>query len=492
MKHLVQKRAPLALVIACTIAATPPLRGQTTTTFTPSKDNTLYQANPGNVSNGQGNSLFVGRTDDSRIRRALLAFDLSSIPTNATITAATLTLECTKVGTNSAIDISLRRLSRDWGEGASDAPGEEGAGTGAVTGDATWTHAFFNTVPWSTAGGDFSGTASATTSVGVGGAYSWSGSGMVADIQAWVADPASNFGWVMMGGEGTDRTAKRFASREELGAPPRLQITYTVPGGSAPQLLNISTRMRVETGDNALIGGFIIGGNQPKRVILRAIGPSLTQRGVSDALADPVLELRAPDGSVMASNDDWRESQETEIQNSGVAPENGSEAAIVATLPAGNAGYTGVVRGKDDTTGVGLIEVYDLDRAADSRLANISTRGLVQTGSNVMIGGFIVGGDGNARVILRGIGPSLAQSGVANPLADPMLQLFDGNGNGIEANDNWRDDPDQAEIAAAGVAPQNDAESALLASIPPGAYTAIVAGQNSGTGVGLVEVYHLR
>jgi hypothetical protein len=151
-----------------------------------------------------------------------------------------------------------------------------------------------------------------------------------------------------------------------------------------------------------------------------------------------------------------------------------------------------VVRGKNNTTGVGLIEAYDLDRAADSRLANISTRGLVQTGTNVMIGGFIVGGEGNARVILRAIGPSLTQSGVANALADPTLQLVDENGSLLESNDNWRTDPDQAEIAAAGVAPQNDLESALLANIPPGNYTAIVAGNDSGTGVGLVEVYHLR
>ena len=490
MKRTLPRVASTALLAF--IFTAPQLATAQTASLAPSKDNTLYESANGSLSNGQGDGLFVGRANDSRIRRALLAFDLSSIPADATITGATLTLQCTKAGSNSPTDISLRRVSRDWGEGASNATGEEGTGAAAQSGDATWRHAFFNTVQWTTAGGDFSGTASATTAVGGAGSYSWSGSGMVADVQAWLGNPASNFGWAMIGNETTDKSAKRFASSEAASAPPRLQITYTVPGDSLPQLLNISTRMRVETGDNALIGGFIISGNQAKRVIIRAIGPSLTQRGVAGALGDPVLELRAPDGSIMASNDNWRENQQADIQNSGVPPEDDLEAAIIATLTAGNTGYTAVVRGKNDTTGVGLVEAYDLDRAADSRLANISTRGLIQTGTNVMIGGFIVGGEGNARVILRAIGPSLTQSGVANPLADPTLELFDGNGNSVEANDDWRTDPDQGEIAAAGVAPQNDLESALLASIPPGAYTAIVAGKNSATGVGLVEVYHLR
>ena len=489
MKDLLKFGAMLASIVAVA-----PVAVAQTATFTPSKDNTLYESSTGNLSNGQGEHLFVGQTDDGNLRRALLAFDVSSIPANATITGATLTLICSRAAPGSAAtNVSVRRVTRDWGEGGSNASDDEGRGGGAQTGDATWIYAFFNTVRWSSPGGDFSGTESAVTPVGGGGTYSWSGSGLVADVQSWVGNAGANFGWILIGNESATQTAKRFSSGEDASSAPTLQVTYTVPGGSSPpQLLNISTRLRVETGDNALIGGFIIGGNQPKRVILRAIGPSLTQRGVTGALADPVLELRAPDGSVMASNDNWRDSQQAEIQGSGVPPENDLEAAIVATLPAENNGYTAVVRGKNDSTGVGLIEAYDLDRAADSRLANISTRGLVQTGSNVMIGGFIVGGDGNARVIVRGIGPSLSQRGVSNPLADPTLQLFDGNGNGIESNDDWRNDPDQAEIAAAGVAPQNDLESALLASIPPGDYTAVVAGKNSGTGVGLVEVYHLR
>lgn len=257
-------------------------------------------------------------------------------------------------------------------------------------------------------------------------------------------------------------------------------------------MLNIATRLRVETGDDALIGGFIITGNASKKVIIRAIGPSLTQFGLTDLLADPVLQLRGPDGSLMMSNGNWKDDQRTDIENSGVPPTNDLESAIVATLPPAN--YTAIVRGSQDTTGVGVVEVYDLNQAVDSLLANISTRGLVRSGDNVMIGGFIIGGgNASAKLILRAIGPSLSQRGVTNPLADPTLQLFDGNGALLAANDNWKEDPVQAaEIRAAGVEPQNDLESALVATLPPGQSTAIVAGKGSAVGVALVEAYHLR
>lgn len=257
-------------------------------------------------------------------------------------------------------------------------------------------------------------------------------------------------------------------------------------------MLNISTRLRVETGDDALIGGFIITGNASKKVIIRAIGPSLTQFGLTDLLANPVLQLRGPNGSLMTSNDNWRENQETDIQNSGVAPTNDLESAIIAMLPPAN--YTAIVRGIEDKTGVGVVELYDLDRTVDALLANISTRGLVQTGNNVMIGGFIIGGgNASAKVVLRAIGPSLSQQGVANPLGDPTLRLFDGNGTLLAENDDWEDDPVQAaEIIAAGIPPQNDLESALVATLPPGPSTGIVAGKGGAIGVALVEAYHLR
>jgi hypothetical protein len=250
----------------------------------------------------------------------------------------------------------------------------------------------------------------------------------------------------------------------------------------------------VEAGDHAVIGGFIVTGNVSKKVMLRAIGPSLQNSGISDSLADPVLELRGSNGSVITSNDNWKDNpdQAAQIQASGIPPQNDFESAIVATLSPAN--YTAIITGKNGTSGLGVVEVYDLAQAADARLANISTRGFVQTGNNVMIGGFILGGqNGNSKVLLRALGPSLSQSGVSDPLADPTLQLRDGNGALLLANDNWKEDPNQAaQITATGIAPKDDLESAIIASLPPAAYTAIVAGKNGGIGVGLVEVYNIQ
>lgn len=258
------------------------------------------------------------------------------------------------------------------------------------------------------------------------------------------------------------------------------------------QPLNISTRLRVETGDNVMIGGFIITGNDAKKVIIRALGPSLQNSGINNALADPVLELRGSDGRLILKNDNWRDAQEAEIKGSTVPPPNELEAAMVATLAPG--AYTAVVTGKDGSVGVGLIEVYDLDQAAASQLANISTRGLVQTDTGVLIGGFILGGGNEGtRVVVRAIGPSLAGAGVVNPLANPTLDLRDANGARLVFNDNWRDDPQQAaELSGLGIQPQNELEAAIVARIPPGSYTAITAGANGGTGVGLVEVYNVK
>jgi hypothetical protein len=245
----------------------------------------------------------------------------------------------------------------------------------------------------------------------------------------------------------------------------------------------------VQTGDNVSIGGFIITGNAAKKVMVRGIGPSLTAFGIAGALADPVLELHGPNGSLIISNDNWKDNQQTEIQNSTIAPANDLESAIIGTLAPAN--YTAVLRGKNGTTGIGLVEVYDLDVASDSKLANISTRGFVQTGNDVMIGGFIFGnGTASEKVIIRAIGPSL--KGIANVLADPTLELYDSNGTLLMSDDNWKDDASQAaQIIATGIQPQNDLESAIVTTLPPGAYTAIVAGKNGGTGVAVAEVYHL-
>ena len=249
--------------------------------------------------------------------------------------------------------------------------------------------------------------------------------------------------------------------------------------------------MLVQTGDQVGIGGFIITGSAPKQVLLRAIGPSLTGFGVPNALADPVMELHGPTGFVTITNDNWKDTQQAAIMATGIPPSNDLESAILATLPPGN--YTAIVRGKNNTTGVALVEVYDLNQAAASKLANISTRAFVSTGANIMIAGFILGGgSGMDNMIVRGIGPSLTAAGVANALADPTLELRNSNGALILANNNWQDNAAQAAlITAAGLAPNNPLESAIAATLAPGNYTALLKGVNNTTGVGLVEVYDL-
>jgi hypothetical protein len=261
------------------------------------------------------------------------------------------------------------------------------------------------------------------------------------------------------------------------------------------QLLNISTRLKVQTGPNVGIGGFIITGTASKRVIVRGIGPSLSPF-LSGVLADPTLEL-AQGSTVLASNDNWKTrpdgtSQQAEIEATGIPPTNDLESAIVATLAPG--AYTAVLAGKNGTTGIGVVEMYDLSVAADTAVANISTRGFVQTGIDVMIGGFILGaGTASEKVVIRAIGPSLqGVIGIGNVLADPTLALYDSNGRLLMFDDNWQDNPAQAaELMADGLAPTNNLESALVATLAPGAYTAIVVGKSGGIGVTLVEVYHL-
>ena len=293
------------------------------------------------------------------------------------------------------------------------------------------------------------------------------------------------------------------------GAPnmlPELAGSGTVSVGPVSILGNISSRAFVETGDNVMIGGFIVQGTEPKRVIVRAIGPELTQYGVPNPLANPTLELHDATGALIASNNNWATTiiggiitanQVHDIQASGYAPGNGFESAIIADLAPGN--YTAIVRGVNNTAGVALVEVYDLSPESNSILSNISTRSFVQTDENVMIGGFIVQGSAQKRVIVRAIGPELTQYGVPNELADPTLELHDGTGALIASNDNWQHTiiggiiiSDQVhDIMASGHAPTDPRESAIIATLPPGNYTAIVRGVNNTTGVGLVEVYDL-
>jgi hypothetical protein len=252
------------------------------------------------------------------------------------------------------------------------------------------------------------------------------------------------------------------------------------------RLANISTRLRVGSGDNAMIGGFIITGTARKTVIVRGIGPSLPVPG---ALADPVIEVHGSSGELFATNDNWRDGFYATQVASTLPPANDLESALWGILDPG--AYTVVVRGNNDATGIGLFEVYDLDPTVDSKLANISTRGFVETGDNVMIGGTIITGSAPTRVLLRAIGPSLTNFGVPNALQDPTLELHDGNGALMASNDNWRSDQ-EAEIIATGIAPSNDLESAIVRNLMPGNYTAIVRGMNNTTGVALVEAYGLN
>src|SRR5205085_1610642 len=237
-------------------------------------------------------------------------------------------------------------------------------------------------------------------------------------------------------------------------------------------------------------------GNTPKQVVLRGMGPSLANAGIPPAtvLNDPVLELHGASGALLSANDNWKESpQRAQIQGTVFQPTDDREAVILTTLSP--ASYTAVIRGVGNSTGVGLVELYDVNQSSDSMLTNISSRAFVEGGDNVVIAGFTLGGgsNGSPLIIIRGLGPSLAAFGITNPLADPILQLRDANGTQLASDDNWKNDPDQqSEIVATGLQPQDDLEAAIAATLPPGAYTAILFGVNGGTGVGLVEVYNLQ
>ena len=466
-----------------------------TVSLAPQKDNTLYEDAAGQLSNGQGIYLFAGKSGISGLRRGLIAFDLVSIPTNATITGVTFSMFLSRTHGDS-VEVSLSKALRAWGEGASDAGPPGGGGIQAAAGDATWLHTFYDNSFWITPGGDFSSTLSATTVVStVDTTYTWNGSGLLADVQSWVSNPSTNFGWVIRGNEIDSGSAQRFNTRENSSNPPQLTVTYQLPSPTAtPSTLgNISTRLRVLGGDNVLIGGLIATGTGGKRVILRAIGPTLSDFGVPGALADPTIELYQGN-TLLISNDDWRNStQQAEIASSGFAPNKDVESAIIWTLTPGQ-GYTAIVRGKNGTTGIGVVEAFDLDHGAASKLGNISTRGFINVDDNVMIAGLIVGpGNGaSLKILARALGPTLSDFGVPGALADTTLDLVNASGTVIRSNDNWRDDAQQrAEIEAAGLAPNHVEEAALVETVAPGAYTVVVRGKNRTTGVGLVEVYHL-
>jgi hypothetical protein len=255
------------------------------------------------------------------------------------------------------------------------------------------------------------------------------------------------------------------------------------------KLANISMRLNVGAGEKLMVGGFIIEGNEPKRVVVRALGPSLGHAGVANALRDPLLELKDAAGNNVARNASWRDSQSDELLAIGLAPNEPGEAALVQTLAPGV--YTANVTGERGGSGVGLLEIYDVDAAASSRLMNISSRGHVGDAEDAMIGGFIVGGStGFTRLMVRGVGPSLAAAAVTEPLANPALTVRDSNGELIAANDDWRA-AQAGEIEATALAPTLDAEAASILSVVPGAYTTMLQGGSGDSGVGVLELYRL-
>ena len=258
-----------------------------------------------------------------------------------------------------------------------------------------------------------------------------------------------------------------------------------------PQPLNLSTRGNVLSGEGVLIGGFVITGTESKVVVLRALGPSLSEFGVTGVLGDPVLSLYNSSGALIATNDNWQsDPHNPDIKKNGLAPDNLLESATFQILPPG--AYTVIVRGKDLATGIGLVELYDLSPLSNSELKNMSTRGGVGTLDNVLISGFTVGDVGSTTVIVRALGPSLARFGISGVLSDPTLTIFDSTGTAIASNDNWRDNVNAIDVQRNSLSPPNERESALVLQLPAGEYTAVVSGANGSTGIGLAEVYSLH
>ena len=315
--------------------------------------------------------------------------------------------------------------------------------------------------------------------------YSDFSGGLIQELR--IGDPERALG-VSLKGFGQDSEGEVYALGDGGGSGGVVYKVVSIPAN--PAILNLSTRLKVGTSDNVLIGGFIVTGSDTEEVVLRGIGPSLQVNGVplAGSLPNPKIELHDSTGALIAANDNWMDSpQKDEIMSLGLAPADPLESALFATLSPGS--YTVILSDANSGTGIGLVELYATNSSAPANPVNISTRGFVQTGDDVMIGGFIIGGGALRHLAIRAIGPSLAAAGVTNPLLDPVLELHDQNGVLMETNDNWKEN--QVEVEATGLAPNDDRESVIVTTLSPGNYTAIVLGANGTTGVALVEAYDI-
>jgi DNA-binding beta-propeller fold protein YncE len=324
----------------------------------------------------------------------------------------------------------------------------------------------------------------------VGGVASLGGKLDIKTINGYTPDPADTFSPLGFGSVSGSFSSVSSNAQVTVNASGLLtSVDPTKPQPTTGQPLNIATRLQIQSGDNVLIGGFIITGpaGSTKKVLIRGIGPSLANFGVAGTIPDPFLELHESDGSVV-SNDNWKQAPNVAEIPSGFAPSNDLESIIYTTLSPGN--YTAILKGAHGEAGVGLVEAYDFDTTSTAKLANIATRGFVNTGDNVMIGGFIIGGTEPANVLVRAIGPSLTQFGVQGALQATTLELHDSNGSVI-SNEGWRS-TQEAEITATTIPPTNDNEAAILATLVPGNYTAIVRGKNDTTGIAVIEAYNLQ
>ena len=313
-------------------------------------------------------------------------------------------------------------------------------------------------------------------------------------IQELRLDDPTRLNGLFLKGFGTDNTGEVYALIDSNIGPSGAggEVDKIVSITPSPAFVNLSTRLLVETGENVLIGGFIITGSDGEDVVLRGIGPSLSVNGqaLTGLLPDPKIELHDGTGAISATNDNWMDGPDKmTIQNDGLAPKNDLESALLAHLQPGN--YTVILSDAKGASGIGLVELYAVEATAPANPVNISTRGFVQTGDNILIGGFIIGGTDSHQVIVRGIGPSLSAAGINNPLLDPTLELHDGQGMLLMSNDDWRD-TQEADILATGLAPSDDRESAILMTLAAGNYTAVLRGASDTTGVALVEAFQLQ